>query len=197
LNKKLIIFQIVAEALIPLLGYFFWDWNFYFIALFYFLDLTINTFFLPVKAKKFKEYSNFKSKVNLYFIAALVSLFLIFVVGVLMTQFLIPKFNLVQQTLDFMLLQDVGIPIPQGVILLPLLIYGAYMQYKMEFLTTKKHERIKLENLLKLHVYSLIATILLLAIGCIIVYFINLPEIIAIITLIILTSLYSFRCRKN
>lgn len=197
MNKKIVIFQILAEALIPLLGYFFWDWNFYFIALFYFLDICINTFFLPVKAKKFNNFIQLKNKTNLYFIAAVAALVLIFFLGIILTQFLIPDFNLLKQTLDFILLEDTGIPIPQGVILLPLVIYAGYMQYKMEFLQTKKHERFKLENFLKLHFFSLISVILLLVLGISITYFIPIPEILAVILLIILTSFYSFRYRKN
>ena len=48
--------QLVSEALIPLLGFFLWEWSLYFILLFYFIDLFIDEVIMHVKSKKIESF---------------------------------------------------------------------------------------------------------------------------------------------
>ena len=57
--NKVKLIQTLGELLIPLLGYFFWNWSFYFIALFYFLDLLASTCILPLKINKIEGYKTY------------------------------------------------------------------------------------------------------------------------------------------
>ena len=54
INPKYI--QLVGDAIIPILGFFFWDWNLYFILLFYFLDMLTKEVLLHLKSNKINQY---------------------------------------------------------------------------------------------------------------------------------------------
>ncbi|MBG38683.1 MAG: hypothetical protein CL857_02065 [Cryomorphaceae bacterium] len=49
MKKVEIISAILGDAMLPLVGFLFWDWGFYFIALFFLFDLVIRTLFLNKK----------------------------------------------------------------------------------------------------------------------------------------------------
>jgi len=49
-NTKLI--QLAGDALIPILGFFFWDWGLYFIVIFYLLDYIVSEILTHLKAKR-------------------------------------------------------------------------------------------------------------------------------------------------
>ena len=46
MKKVEIISAILGDAVLPLVGFLFWNWGFYFIILFFLFDLVIRTFFL-------------------------------------------------------------------------------------------------------------------------------------------------------
>ncbi len=132
---QLRIFQALADLAIPLLGYFFWNWSFYFILLFFLLDYLVSCVFAFVKVNKINEYRGIEAafpgkQALLTFLLIAVSLLALFPALPLIN----PAFNLGKETWEFLSYTDLGIPIPQGVILLPLLAYGGYVQYKMQFL---------------------------------------------------------------
>ena len=52
MNQRVKYVQLFTEALIPLLGFFMWDWGLYFILLFYFIDITTDEVFSHLKSKK-------------------------------------------------------------------------------------------------------------------------------------------------
>ena len=62
-NQKYV--QSFGDALIPILGYFFWNWNLYFIVLFYLLDLIASEVFMYFKSKKILQVQGGKWKENL------------------------------------------------------------------------------------------------------------------------------------
>ena len=192
--KRAQIIQIAGEALIPLLGYFFWNWNFYFIACFYILDLLANTGFLYRKLKKFRV-SATSQQLMVHSVFYLLSLAGIAFLGILLSSELIADFDLQQQSINFFMLKDMGLP--QGFLLIPLVVYAAYLQYKMEFLLPKKYERGNAGELLKKHSLGMLVSLVLLGMGFGLSLLVNIPELAAILTLIALTTVYSFFVKKK
>ena len=60
LNPKII--QVAADAAIPLMGFFLWDWSLYFILLFYLLDLLASEIIAHLSARKIREYNGQKKR---------------------------------------------------------------------------------------------------------------------------------------
>ena len=60
MNQQSKIIQLIGDLSIPLLGYYFWDWNIYFILFFYILDVLISTVFTFVKTYKINQYQQTK-----------------------------------------------------------------------------------------------------------------------------------------
>lgn len=193
--NRIKLIQTLGELLIPLLGYFFWHWNFYFIALFYFLDLIANTCFLPLKLSKIDGSVNHKTKIMQHYMFYVLALIGIFCLGVLLSGEIIPNFDLKAQSVSFFMLKDMGIA--QGFFLIPLVFYAGYMQYKMEFLMPKKFSQISVKALLKKHFTGLILCLGFLGISLGIAHFLNVPEIVAVLVLVCLTSAYSFWMKRN
>lgn len=192
--KRAQIIQIIGEALIPLLGYLFWNWNFYFIALFYLLDLAANTAFLYLKLTKFNLNPRM-SQVILHSLFYVLSIGGITSLGILLSMQIIHPFDLKQQSIDFIMLEDLGLP--QGFFLVPLLVYAAWMQYKLEFLLQKKHERGTAAGLLKKHSLGMLVSIVLLAMGYGLSLLVKIPETAAVLSLILFTTAYSFFVKKK
>lgn len=192
--QKAKLIQTFGELLIPLLGYFFWDWNFFFIALFYFMDLFISTAFIPLKLSKIDGYIKEKIVATKYLIWFTLILITIFSIGVLICQKLIPSFQLNKQLIDFVLLEDMGIP--QGILLLPLLIYTGYMQYKMEYLLPQKFNSYSVNSLLKKHAIGLYYTLGFIGLGYGIQHLISINELSAVLILIALTTVYSLLYKR-
>jgi hypothetical protein len=66
---------LLSEALIPVLGFFLWDWGLYFILLFYFFDVLAQEIIMHLKSKKIivaQEFSNPSSWIKLGALSALV-----------------------------------------------------------------------------------------------------------------------------
>ncbi|MCE3296753.1 MAG: hypothetical protein K0R65_2467 [Crocinitomicaceae bacterium] len=193
-QKRAQAIQIISEALIPILGYFFWNWNFYFIALFYLLDLLANTGFLYLKLNKFRTAAT-PAQITLHSAFYLLSLAGIALLGILISGQLIPGFDLEEQSINFIMLEDLGLP--QGFLLVPLVVYTAYLQYKMEFVLTKKHEHGSAPVLLKKHSLGMLVSLAFLGTGFGLCLLVKIPELAAVLTLIALTTAYSFFIKKK
>lgn len=189
------IIQSLGELLIPLLGYFFWNWNFYFIALFYLLDAVAGSGFLFVKLKKMQAaQSNAKINYSLHVFLLIALYGGIICLGLGMMPKLDPAFDVQAESLRFILLEDMGLP--QGIFLVPLVVYGAYLQYKMSFLLPKTYQKQQPKQ-----VYTAHYTGLLFALGCMGISFALLqwmifPPLVAVISLVILMTAYSFLMKK-
>lgn len=192
--QRIKIIQTFGELLVPLLGYFFWHWNFYFIALFYALDLIANTSILFFKLKKLPTFKNDSSKIALHFCLYALSLAALIFVGILLCKNLIPNFDFKQQTISFIMLKDMGIA--QGFLILPLVAYTAFLQFKTEYLLPKKYLVMTSKQLLKKHHLGLVISLILAGLSLGISSFLVVPEMIAVITLIALTASYSYFLRR-
>ena len=193
--KRIHLIQLLAEMLIPLLGYFFWHWNFYFIALFYFLDLVANSIFLVYKLRRLKDSGKEQKRIVFHFTAYVLAFAGIAFLGILLSSRVLADFDLKAQSLAFILLKDMGLP--QGIFLIPLVIYAAYMQYRMEFLAPKKYERLRTVSLLRKHGTGMLVTLLFLGAGYGISLLWKIPEMVAVLGLIGLTGLYSLLIKRG
>ena len=132
--------QLFSEALIPLLGFFLWDWGLYFILLFYIIDLFANEFVIHLKSRKTTDFQLEKSNKLTWVKNGLISLFLIVVVIVLIhvvMRSIDPSIDFKQQAQNFWNYTELGIK--QGYVLFPLLFFVGYQQYKMQFLARAKY----------------------------------------------------------
>ena len=192
LNPKYI--QLFADALIPLLGLFLWDWSLYFILLFYFLDLISAEIILHLKSKKtvaFQGANGLKKE----WLKWGVTSFLFLVMSVVMIHFAVyfisPGINFKTEALAFWNYEEMGIK--QGYILLPLVFLVSYQQYKMTFLMAGRFRNTQLNPLWKKHIIPLILIIAFAGICLGISWFIYIHETVYVLGIIALTTLYKFR----
>lgn len=192
--------QIIGDAIIPLLGFFMWNWNVYFILLFYFLDLLVKEVLVNIKANKIHQHQanergvieSFPMKFNLLsFVLLGFSLFIIY-------EFLIfrdVQFNLLKEIVDFWNYKDMGFA--QGYFLIPLVVVMGFMQYKNEFILPKIYERTTLQLLWKKHITALIV---LLASSTLVFgmnQFLKISDLVIVIGVILLSSLYQIVAIKR
>lgn len=190
MQTKIKVFQTLSEALLPILGYYYWDWSFYDLLLFYFLDLLVATIFTFVKIKKIKEV-----KAQMTTLLGFISLMALCYVSIVLLALwiiptIIPNFDFYKATVRFVLLQDMGLP--QGVFLFPLVFYAGYLQYKMKFLQTNMAQKISVIEVKRQHVQGLLVIVAILGLSFALAQFVSISEQVAVFSLILLTALYSY-----
>ncbi len=165
MNQQTKITQLIGDLAIPLIGYYFWGWNMFFILFFYILDVGVSTVFTFVKTKAIHNHhqtSNYPWK-HIFFI--LLGYFLTFYLVYFLILNISPKVSISEEIIRFLMMKEMGLP--QGIILLPLLIAGGYMQYKISFLIPKAFETTPIDALWHEHVkvFLLIVGVIALLLG--------------------------------
>lgn len=141
----------IAEALIPIMGLLFFDWGIYFILLFYFIDLVATEVFVYIKVNKIIQFQKINFAFSLRYgrlIFNSVLMLLVIVISQLAVYFIVPGINFTDQIIEFLSYEEAGLPIPQGYILLPLVILGNYQQYKAMFVKTGHYQMQSWKNLI-------------------------------------------------
>lgn len=172
------VFQLLAEIAIPLLGYFFWNWGFYFILLFFLLDYLVFLTFSFVKHRKIVQ---FRETPYFFPIKQVLATSLVLIFTFIFTFIALPQlgaFDFVAQTWEFISYKEMGIP--QGILLLPLVVYGGYAQYKMQFLMNGKFSKTSATENWKSHFFFLWMAFFASLLFYIVSYFFFIPEIIYI-----------------
>lgn len=160
-RNKLIL--LAGEVAIPILGYFFWSWNLYFIFLFMFLDLLSYNVLYWFKYKKINAFRAIQMiKFPFKQLATLLVLSGIIFVGYTYLLNKIQGTNFVQEMINFFFYKDMGFS--QGYILLPLIIVSAYMSYKTEFVLLGKFTQLTVKQLNSEYLRNNLAGIVLLVI---------------------------------
>jgi hypothetical protein len=194
LNPKII--QLIGDAVIPLLGFFWWNWSLYFIVLFYLLDYLSNEVILNLKSKKITTFQEIDSKI--WFKKAFLS-FLLFLLGIVLVHLsmnmLHPQIDFYKEFIQFLSYKDMGIA--QGYFLLPLIALVGYQRYKMEFLMPARFKTQTIPTLWASH-FKMQFTL----IGCVAFTIgfqslIALPETVYIIAIVVVTSVYQLLERKS
>jgi len=138
-QEKIVI--LLGDIAFPLIGFFFWNWGFYFIALYFIIDQLAKQAFLIVRLKnislQFTEKAILLSKsMALFFFEVLI----IILINYQMTV----EFNPINGIINFLSYEDMGIQ--QGVVLIPLLIFAEWMKIKTER-RSKQSDEIKQQNI--------------------------------------------------
>jgi hypothetical protein len=165
MNQQSKIIQLIGDLSIPILGYYFWDWNIYFILFFYILDVLISTIFTFVKTHKINQYQHTNKwpwvHIGLILFGYIITFYLLY----FLIYQIYPKTDLTYQLKEFMMHKDLGLP--QWILLFPLLIFGGYSLYRITFLMPKTYEKIQVKSLWHEHiqVFLLIIAVIGLLLG--------------------------------
>jgi hypothetical protein len=192
LNSKYV--QLFADALIPLMGLFLWNWSLYFILLFYFLDLISAEIIIHLKSKKtvaFQSLNGLKKEWLKWGATSFLFLVLSIIVIHFAVYFISPGINFKIEALAFWNYEEMGIK--QGYILLPLVFFVSFQQYKMTFLMAGRFRNTQLIPLWKKHIIPLFLIIVFAGICVGISWFVIIPESVYVLCLIAFSMLYKFR----
>ena len=164
---------LIGDVALPLIGFFFWDWGFYFIALYFLIDqFAKQVFLLPrlVSAQVILP-----QKAIIFTKSLLLFLFQIMMILLINYQ-LDPHFNLFQESINFIMYKDMGIQ--QGFILVPLLFTAEWLKLKTDNKVIKSTEikRFKINHVLKQA--QILLSILGLLLG--IINFTLIPELLVV-----------------
>lgn len=193
--QRVKLIQLVGEIAIPLLGYFWWNWSFYFLLLFYLLDLLANAVLVYVKAKKINLYTGTKSSNMFGFTIQHTALLLTIIgLGIGYVARLNPGFDFEAESIRFVLLKDMGMP--QGIFLIPLVIYSAYLNYKMSFLLPQRFRTTSVKQLHHHYFTALYLVLAALGLGLGISFFYLLPEILNVLLTVLGIGFYSYFYKK-
>ena len=187
LNPKFI--QVVADAAIPLMGFFMWEWNIYFILLFYLLDLFATEIIAHLSARKINEYHAQKQlDLKQPLISMVLFMVSLFVVHVFVAA-AVPGIDFKKEALAFWSYEDMGIA--QGYILIPLILFVAIQRYRMEFLMRGKFRTIQLSMFWQHHfrMYFMLIGGVGIALGLALI--LVLPELVYVLAAIASTTLYT------
>jgi hypothetical protein len=174
--KQLRIFQLFAEAVIPLYGIFFAHWTFSFLVYFYLIDLISYTIVGLFKIRKTKQFQNIKETRQDYFKIVLLSL-IVCVVALLLRSIMEPT-TISASFKTFFFTKEMSIP--QGFLLIPLLFLSAWQQYKMMFVKMRLYETTNVSVLSKEMMvnFSLVLSFLAIAIAFRSMFFVSFTTVI-------------------
>ena len=127
MNRIERISSLLGDVALPLFGYFFWNWNFYFILLFFMLDQISRVIFLPQRLRLTEISKKDKNKIFLRQLVLLVIELLVIHSAIFLHQ---NDINFGKEFVSFLSYKDMGIA--QGIILVPLIIASEWMRIKNE-----------------------------------------------------------------
>lgn len=189
--------QIFGDALIPLLGLLFWDWGLYFILLFYFIDLLVAEVLMHVKNKKIIQFQGRLNQASGLMWGGVSALLLLVSLGLihLAVWLLLPSIDFAAEAIKFWTYTEMGIQ--QGYILIPLVVFAGYQQYRLFFLLPGKPRTMSVLDLWKKHVnayYFILGGALLVGLLSFVVI---LPEWVYVIGIVAGTIAYRYFSDKE
>lgn len=151
LNPKVV--QTIGAAIIPIMGFYFWNWDLYFILLYYFLDQLVVEFFMHVMSREIAvEHADRKTTWIKGGVISL-TLYLSFVLFVHLTfLMLIPNIDFPQRIIEFLTYKDLGVE--QWMLLFPLLVLVGYQRYNLEFKMRGGAKTFSMESIWKPHLFT-------------------------------------------
>lgn len=180
--------QAISETLLPLLGFFFFDWGLYFILLYYFIELLANELFVQLKIGKIKSFNpkaiTIKKQIG-YSLLHLVLIVLIILGASYASKQITPSLNFQQEIISFLAYEEAGIPIPQGFIILPLVLLGNFQLYKMNFLMRGLYRIIPPIQLYQSRRRALVIAFLGCVLGIVLTYFFVLNEVLLLLLMVL------------
>lgn len=187
LNPKYI--QVAADAAIPLMGFFLWEWSLYFILLFYLLDLFASEIIAHLSARKIRAYNGQKKlDVKQSMISLVLFVVTLFVVHVFVAA-AVPGIDFKKEALAFWSYEDMGIA--QGYVLIPLILFVAIQRYRMEFLMRGKFRILQASNFWQQHfrMYFILIGGVGLSLG--LALLVAIPELAFVLAAVVFTTAYA------
>lgn len=185
--KRIKLINAISEAIIPLLGIFFFDWGLYFILLFYFIDLIATEVFIYLKVQKIVQFQKIKFPFSTRFgrliINSVLALILI-ILSHLAVYFIVSNIDFASAFIEFLSYEEAGIPIPQGYILLPLVVLTNFQQYKTTFIQSGVYRVTSWKDLIFSRRKALYIAILGAVIAMVIASYIAMPESIYVMLIV-------------
>ena len=126
MKKVEIISAILGDAALPLVGFLFWDWGFYFIVLIFLFDLGIRTLFLRKKTALLPSIILPKG----FFLKGIGLVILEIALLHLLVYFSFKSISFIAELWAFLSYEELGIA--QGVLLLPLLFLNEIIRIRNE-----------------------------------------------------------------
>lgn len=146
--KNALIVQTLLEALLPVAGYMFWNWDTSFILQFFLLDWLLFYGLTLAKGAKRSAYHSSENENRVFIknavLGALLLLATIFLVWTLLPRLQQP-FSWTERIWAFLSYQDLGLP--QGVLLIPLILLNGILVYRSQFLRFRLFERLTMQQI--------------------------------------------------
>jgi hypothetical protein len=125
----------IFEGIIPLLGFYYWEWSFYFILLFYVIDWIAKEVLVNFQAKAIYKTQGGEKSTQVWKRAAVSGL--IYLIATIFNWQVIQlmrdaEFDFSERIWAFLSYMDMGIA--QGLVLVPLIALSVWLTYKMEFI---------------------------------------------------------------
>ena len=176
--------KFIADTLIPLLGFFFWNWTVHFVLLFFVLDLFAKEILFHLKTFKIlkTQGSSDPSKVLKTRVLSILTLLGIGIMSEILAMLIVPNYSFTQELYDFWMLEDTGFP--QGYFLIPLIGFMVYMDYKLSFVKLKMHLKMSLQTFSKEHLSTNLAFLFVLIFSGLLATIIQWQEIPLLIVLL-------------
>ena len=126
MKKVELISALLGDVALPLAGFLFWDWGFYFIALFFLFDLLFRTLFLKKRLTPLVKLQKRNRVLFKGFLFAFLEVVLVhcIVIGTF------SQIDIGASFIEFLTYEDMGIA--QGIFLLPLLLFNELMKIRNE-----------------------------------------------------------------
>lgn len=196
-QKRLVIVQAASEAVIPVIALFMLDWGTYFILLYYFLDLIISEVVVHFKIKKILRYrkghSFYKTELKR---ATIISLFAV-IAFIILCHIALNRYDqtfyFYKEFIGFLQYKELGVPIPQWVLLVPILILASYQQYQLFFIQRGQFKVLLPQQLLEARLKQNVILVLLAAVCIPIIAFTQLDDLLLILLVIIGKLVYDLR----
>ncbi len=154
------------EAIIPILGFYYWDWSWYFILLFYILDGLAKEIILHLKSQKVYATQGGESAVRFWQRSGIKSAFIVSITTVILHfMYYINHANVdfLSEVIGFLSYKEMGLA--QGWVLVPLIGLNVWMQYKFNFLKIGLHTKTKMSSLWGEHLRIRILYLIVVIIG--------------------------------
>lgn len=188
-KQRLAYVQIAMEAVIPLAGFFAWDWSLYFILLFYILDLLASEMTMHLKSRQIaKHHGGTNSKEWMMYGVGGFLLLAAVLAGIHVMMFMYhPEIQFILEISAFWEYEEMGIQ--QGYLLMPLVFLLSFQQYRFEFMLPARYRQIDIKTLWKPHYLALGIMLAGCALAILLNALVALPEIAYVLAIVVFSLL--------
>jgi hypothetical protein len=185
--------QLLADLVLPLVGYYFWGWNIYFILFFFALDIVAQVYFAFLKSKKIATFQQTKYPIP-HLTVSLMGYGVVSVLLVYSLPFIVKGSDFYKELNSFLTYKEMGVP--QLILLFPLVIVGGYMNYKVTFLLPKKFASESIYRIWKDQLVTCCSILIVILLFVAVTFFFVLPESVYIWSMLVIIALYKFYIPK-